>query len=333
MVFVLISIQYMKTYSLISLFFILGFTSCIPYKEIDIQYLNKPEINIPNEFNKPLVLINYYENKGSDKIKKFEYAIDSVAAEEAAASVKENLLNSPWFHDLDIPVERHIRKDSSRYIKPLPWSALNNIAKGDTADLVISLEYIRISEKSDSYRTQENDIEYYYGYISAPIYCYWRIYDLTKKQITNGYLYRDTLFWDSKDWTPVSVGNQLPGYFSAAAYAGNECGEKYAIKISPTWVNDKRNLYYVGSSEMESAAIHAVNGEWIEAALIWQRIYALKKGKLSAQAAFNLALANEMNGKFDIALEWLKDAKKLYPLPEIDKYRKILNDRLLTPNN
>jgi len=323
----------MKTYSLISLFFILGFTSCIPYKEIDIQYLNKPEINIPNEFNKPLVLVNYFENKGSDKIKKFEYAIDSVAAEEAALSVKENLLNSPWFHDLDIPIYRFSRRDSSKYIKPLPWSSVNSIAAKDTADLIISLEYIKVSEKSDSYRAQENDIDYYYGYISASIYCYWRIYDLNKKQIANGYLYRDTLLWDSKDWTPVSVGNQIPGYFSAAAYAGNECGEKYAIKISPTWVNDKRNLYYTGSPEMENAAIHAVNGEWIDAAIIWQRIYALKKGKLSARAAFNLALANEMSGKFAIALEWLKDAKKLYPLPEIDKYRKILNDRLLTPNN
>ena len=322
----------MRTILIIDLLILLGFTSCIPYKEIDIQYLNKPEISIPSDFNKPLVLINYYAKKSKDKKEDFEYAIDSVASEEAALSIKENLHSSPWFDDIDIPISRYTRKDSSKYIKPLPWNTISSIAKRDSADIVISLEYIKIAETSDSYRTQENEVEFYYGYLSVPIYCYWRIYDLSKKKISNGYLYRDTLYWDSKDWTPVSVGNQLPGYFTAAAYAGNECGEKYAEKIAPSWVNDKRVLYYLGSKELESAAIHAIKGDWIESATIWQQIYAQKKGRLSARAAFNLALANEMNGKLEIALDWLKDAKKLYPLPEIDKYWKILCERITNSN-
>jgi len=307
---------------------VLGFTSCIPYKEIDIQYLNKPEINIPSDFNKSLILINSYENKKVDKKERFQYAVDSVAAEESALALIENLSNSPWFDGLEIPIRKYSRNDSSKYIKPLPWSTVNRIAKSDSADLVISLEYVKVLENTDSYKTQNSDFDYYYGYLNTVVYCYWRVYDITKNQIANGYLYRDTLMWDATDWIPVVVGNQIPGYFTASAYAGAECGKKYAEKIAPIWNNDKRILFHSGSREMENGAIHAMNGRWIDAAAEWQKVFFLNKRKQSAKAAFNLALASEMLGKFDIAMEWLQKAKKYYPLPEIDSYRLTIEERI-----
>ena len=318
----------MKIINALFYLFALGLTSCIPYKEIDIQYLNKPEISIPSNFNKSLILINLYENRKVDKKERFEYAIDSVAAEEAVVSLQENLSNSPWFDGDDIPIRKYYRTDSSKYIKPLPWSTVNYIASKDTVDLVISLEYIKVLEKFDSYKTRNSDYEYYYGYINAPVYCYWRVYDIAKKQIANGYLYRDTLMWEANDWVPVSAGTQIPGFFSVAAYAGNECGEKYAKKIAPVWNNDKRILYHLGSKELENGAIYAIKGNWLDAAKEWQKVFTLNKPKVSAKAAFNLALASEMLGKFDIALEWLRKAKEYYPLPEIDSYMLTIEERI-----
>lgn len=318
----------MKILRLITCLFIIGFTSCIPFKEIDIQYLNKPEITIPSDFNKPLILVNFYENKKVDKKERFEYAIDSLAGEEAALALQESLSSSPWFDGLELPIRKYYRNDNSKYIKPLSWEAIKNIAFQDSADLIISLEYIKVNEIADSYKSQVDGIDYYYGSLNASIYCYWRVYDIIKNQISNGYLYRDTLMWDSKDFIPVTVGNQLPGYFSASAYAGNECSEKYATKIAPVWQNGKRILFHIGSKEMENASIFAINGQWIEAAAEWQQVFILNKRKLSAKAAYNLALANEMLGKFDIALEWLQKAKKYYPLPEIDNYSIIIESRI-----
>lgn len=302
--------------------------SCIPYKEIDIQYLNKPEIRIPSNFNKPLILINFNENKKSDKKGRFEYAIDSLAAEEAAISLKENLVNSPWFDSINIPIGRYNRVDSSKYIKPLPWNTISSLAKRDSIDLIISLEYIKIIEETDSYKTQNSDYDLYYGYLNTLTYCYWRIYDIPRRSIPSGYLYRDTLNWEATDFTPVSIGNQLPGHFAASAYAGNDCGEKYATKIAPIWKNDKRLLFHIGSKEMEKAAVFAINGAWIAAASEWQKVIGSNKRKLSAKAAFNLALASEMLGKFDIATVWLQKAGRFYPLPEIDDYRLTIEERI-----
>jgi len=312
----------------ILLFLLIGLTSCIPYKVIDIQYLNKPELTIPSDFIKPLIVVNYSKNKSKTKRERFEYALDSVAAERAGLSLKESLQNSPWFEDIDIPIRNYIRSDSSRYIKPLSWNALASFYSKDSADLVISLDYMKVLTKSDSYRTSNNGIEYYYGYLKMPIYCYWRVYNFPKKQIPNGFLYQDTLIWDASDWLPINIGDQLPGYFKASAYAGEESGAKYAEKISPIWSDDKRIYFHSGSREMENAAIFVENGKWIDAASEWQKVFANKNKKLCSKAAFNLALANEMLGKFDISIEWLRKAKKFYPLIEIEEYRSTLESRI-----
>lgn len=318
----------MKAIHLVICFCIFCILSCIPYKEIDIQYLRIPEISIPTKFNNPVILINHYENRLEDRRERFEHAIDSLAAEEAALALQENLSNSPLFEGLELPIRKYFRKDSSRYIKPLPWNTIRSIASIDNADLIISLEYLKVIEKTDSYKTQLEGMDYYYGSLNVPIYCYWRVYDIVKNQIPSGYLYRDTLLWEKRDWVPVTIGNQLPGFFSASAYVGNECGNIYASKIAPIWQNGKRLIYHIGSKEMESAAVLAIKGQWIEAAEEWQQIFKLKNSKLSAKASYNLALANEMLGKFDIALEWLRKAKKIYPLDEIDGYINTIEERI-----
>ncbi len=318
----------MKNLTIIIAIISLGITSCIPYKEIDIQYIKKNKFDLPANISNPIILVNLYQKPLLNDKESFEFAIDSLAAEEAAGAMKENLENSPWFEGFNLPVRKYFRNDNSKYIKPISWENIYSIASHDSSNLIISLEYIKVNETTDAYKTQVDGVDYYYGCLNANVYCYWRIYDVVKKKIPFGELYKDTLIWENRDWIPVKVGNQLPGYFSAAAYVGNECGTKMAAKIAPIWLNDKRLLFHIGSKEMEKAALFAINGQWIDAALEWQKVFALKNRKLSAKAAFNMALANELLGKFDLALEWLKKATNYYPLPEIDSYTITIQDRI-----
>ncbi len=322
----------METIGRIVVIVSLAITSCIPYKELNIQVLNKPELKIPNDFKKPLILVNLYPKYGIDKRSRMEWDLDSVAATEAAYSLSEMLANSPWFNGFSTPVGYYSRRDTSKVIKQLGWNTLRSITANDSTDLIISLEYMKVDPEVNAYPTWEGEMKYYVGYLEYPVYCYWRIYDLNRKQVPSGYLYRDTLIWDAKDWVEIRVGDQLPGYFSAAAYAGHDVATKYASMIAPVWSDDLRKIFHSGSREMQTAYGFARNGEWIDAAAQWQRIIAARKGKLAAKAAFNLALANEMLGNFDIALEWLRQAKKSDPfLLEIDEYKTVIESRLETP--
>ena len=273
------------------------FTSCVPYKYIDIQFLNNPEIEYSVDYYKPLILANTYKNYSDDKSARFEFALDSVAVMESAITLSEELVRSPWYEGQEIPVRYNQRTDSSRYIKPLTWQELERIAQNDSADLIISLEYIKVKPLSENFSKWNGESEYFYGFLQVSLYSYWRIYRLDKKTIESGYLNTDTLVWDATDWSPIVVGNQVPGYFSSAAQVGYRNAIVYSKKIAPIWQDDIRILFIQGSKDMHNASVFAQRGEWINAAAEWQRIIMNARAYVNSLIiAVNLSSAkNAMN--------------------------------------
>ncbi len=305
-------------------------SSCIPYRSIDIQYFDKPKQSLPITSGKVLILSNLYNRELPNKKAMMEWALDSVASSEAVNSLGELLLASPIYEEL-MPVNSfYYRSDTSKVILPLSWEQIAEIStKNEDAEVIVSLDYMRINPYSDNIPKWENGIKSYYGYLDIAVYCYWRVYDLRSKKISNSFLHRDTLSWEATDWVEVRTGNQLPGFFTASAYAGADAAEKYAKLIAPTWNNDTRILFNGNSRYFSQATTFAEKGNWIDAAALWQKHTGDKNRSIAAKAAFNMALANEMLGNFEVALEWLNEAQKLNPkLKEIEDYRSIIEERI-----
>ena len=306
------------------------FSSCIPYKSIDIQTLKPAELNIPKNFVQPVVVAGLYKGIEGVEESMAQAAIDSTAGLEAVLVLTESLNQSPLFADIDIPVVVNYRHDTSKKIIPYNWQTVDSIAADNNADLLISLEYIKLTPVVDGYSYWDGSLNAYYGYLSYNIYAYWRVYDTYTRKISATYLYQDTLTWEKYDYTPVKVGYQLPGFFSAASYCGYEIGVDYASKIAPTWMNEKRVYFSKGSKEMRKAAEYVQENQWLDAASTWQQILQnnCSNSKLCAHAAFNMALANEILGNFDVALEWLNKSENFQKIPETDWYRNILELRI-----
>ncbi len=304
--------------------------SCIPYRYIDIQYYDKAKQSIPVNSGKVLIVANLYNLELSNKKAMMEWALDSVAAIEAVNSLSEILPTSPMYDDITPLNATFYRNDTSSVILPLTWSEVSTLSNmHDSANVVISLDYMRVNPYSDCIQRWVENVKEYYGYLDVPVYCYWRVYDLSNQKISNAFLYRDTLSWEASDWNEVRPGNQLPGYFSASAYAGADAAEKYANIIAPTWKNDSRILFNSGSKLFVQAEKFAEQGLWLDAAALWQKLTSDKNTVIAAKAAFNMALANEMLGNFDIAINWLDEAHRLNPkLKEVEDYRNIINDRI-----
>lgn len=307
-------------------------TSCIPYRTIDIQYFDKPKQSLPVNSGKVLLLANLYNGDISDKKEMMQWALDSVAAAEASYSLGEILQSSPYYETL-IPVYKfHYRTDTSKVILPLGWDELSELSRGNgNISTVISLDYMHVNAYSESvpYSEWEYEGKYYYGYLDVDIYCYWRVYDLDRKKITNSYLHRDTLLWESTDMAEVKTGKQLPGFFAASAYAGADAAEKYASLIAPSWSNGNRIIYNSGSAELARAASFAEKGDWISAAELWQQVTRDSNKSLAAKAAYDMALANEMLGNLETALDWLREAQKFNPHFKAAKdYENIINSRI-----
>lgn len=305
-------------------------SACIPYRSIDIQYYDKPKQIMPITSGKVLILANLYHRELPNKKAMMDWALDSVAALEATNSLGELLLISPVYEELAPINSIYYRNDTSKVILPLSWERIADIsAKNNDAEVIISLDYMRINPYSDNIPKWENGVRSYYGYLDIAVYCYWRVYNLRSKKISNSFLHRDTLSWEASDWVEVRTGNQLPGFFTASAYAGADAAEKYAKLIAPTWNNDSRIIFNGNSKFFSQAMVFAEQGNWFDAAALWQKHTNDKNRSIAARAAFNMALANEMLGNFELALEWLSEAQKLNPkLKEIEDYRSVIEERV-----
>lgn len=313
----------------VMLFAVLVLSACTPYKYIDIQTLRPADLPLPQGAHNAVVVAGLYKGVEGVEESMAQAALDSTAALESVLSLVETLSQSPLFYDEEIPVLINYRTDTSREIVPYNWSVVDSIAQTNNAETVISLEYMKLTPRSDSYSYWDGSLTAYYGYLSCRVYAYWRVYDTYSRTITSAYLHRDTVTWEKYDYVSVKIGQQLPELFSAAAYCGYETGLSYGTKIAPSWMDEKRIYYNKGNKQFKKAAELVKENSWLDAAEYWQAIIQAhgNKPKLCAKAAFNMALANEMMGNFPMAAEWLKVSQEYYLLPEIEWYKRVIEYR------
>jgi hypothetical protein len=93
--------------------------------------------------------------------------------------------------------------------------------------------------------------------------------------------------------------------------SGIYAGEQYGFRISPMWVKVNRTYYIGKHEELKNAKQYVKRGDWDTAIEIWMPLTDDVDVKISARAAFNMALASELKGSLDTAIEWAKKAQKL----------------------
>lgn len=114
---------------------------------------------------------------------------------------------------------------------------------------------------------------------------------------------RDSVFWDID---PSLSDKALVEEISQRA------SSLLASHLVPHWENTTRLYFNGGSPEMRDAAVSLNENDWEGARSLWMALYeSRKKGSLKLKAAFNTALACEMLGDMDKAMEWLSKAKAL----------------------
>ena len=104
---------------------------------------------------------------------------------------------------------------------------------------------------------------------------------------------------------------KLPSKRLALKESGLFAGQQYGFRISPIWIKSNRS-YYSGKHEDFKNAKNFVNqGDWSSAVLLWKPLTNSEDLKTSSRASYNMALASEINGSLDTAIEWAITAKKL----------------------
>lgn len=172
---------------------------------------------------------------------------------------------------------------------------INNTAKvfeEIDSDIYILLDYFHLY---NSMLSETKD------YFSTDAQLLWTI---MIKNDTLSYIYNqeDQLVFDetlNPQFRVRSLQNQL--IYDAAHYLGDNFG----TKIIPSWLTAERQYYKSGNPAMLKAEKLARDNNWLQAAEIWNASTNNKNQRIAAKASYNMALACEMEGKIDLAIDWL----------------------------
>ena len=307
--------------------------SCTSLRDISIEVAVLPEYPISEDVQSIAVLnrsLNMQSvNINSDSIEKIlinkrmnmdSVFMDSTAADTAIQVAARALFESGRF-DVVVPKERNILRDEYNEIgNPLDVNIINGICRDFNVDAVLILE--RFSEKLSTKYYYSNDEAVQFGsqLFSATTDVEsksdWRLYRPDNKKLVLRFQMGDSIFWKDTRYSLKELYSLMPRTKEALIGGGIASGLKIAKCISPSWVNQTRRFFMTGKPEIDQAVNLIKVNKWEEAAAIWAKYATTDKKKIRYKVEFNLALAAEMNGNLDLAIEWgLKSFKTHYSKP------------------
>ena len=312
--------------------FVLFFIACSSIRNIEIEVSELPEYPVADDVQ-TLVLLNrsmnmQFSNLSSDSLEhilvqnKMQLDTlfrDSIAADTVIHSAALALFNSGRF-DVVIPKMEIIdRNDFDEIGKPLNANSIIRLCKDYNADAALILEGFS-EQVATEYRYRSADLNsQYYGsefYSATTDIDYkseWRLYrpETTKPAIR--FQIRDSIFWSANSTTLRDLYTQMPKTKEALIGGGIASGQKMAQYISPKWTSRVRHYFMTGKTEIDAAVPLILENKWDEANAIWLKYSNVESKRVRGKVEFNLALAAEMSGNLDLAIEWgLKSFKTSY---------------------
>lgn len=302
--------------------------SCSYTTTISIETL-EPPTNIYLDLRKPIT-VNYtfVPSNNMHDIIGHKNDIDSIAADAAAYvmaySMKQNALLTQT-NVITTQIQRNDSLASSGY--NLAETELNKTIWKTKGDILLSLDYFSLNPEVLAFPSYNGG---YSAFINMNVVALWRVYSAVNKKAIAEYLFKNEYSWDAVGESRTAAINNLPKINEVATWIGTDCGKSSAKAFVPFWTNVTRDIYVNPIATWRQAETYIKMGDWNSAVKIWSwQVGDNKNIKKQWQAAYNLAVASEVQNDLMLALNWLDAADSFISgTPEVKAYRETLQLRL-----
>ncbi|MCH8331512.1 MAG: hypothetical protein IH946_09065 [Bacteroidetes bacterium] len=309
-------------------------SSCMVTTKVDI--LQPAEIDLPERIKTILIIDRCHDESyhpPKTVLNIFDDPWDHIkTSKDAAIGLYEVINKNPRFEVVDTILEDDGPCDVGFPYK-LSWKVVELLCEKYDAQMLASLEIFetdndhisRYREVVTAYGTTNQYTVTWTQYISLG----WRLYDPYTKSMSDEYKSDHSSLYQGKGLSEQSALANLPDPHTIIANSSYLAGKAYGQHISPSWISAERSYYgsVNGYPQMKVARNHAINDQWSRAAEIWSVTAYSQDLKTASKASFNMALACEVEGRLDLALEWIERAKKNGNNKAWD-YEMILTDRI-----
>jgi len=328
--------------NMITVMVIIIATSCKTASH-QMQILKPAIITLPSEIKQVGIINRSLPDKGQGFNNFLEGLVtgESVVADREGSlqclrGVAAGLNNGPRFNAVVIEGVDLRGTGTRQWPENLRWEQVDEICQRFKVDALIALETF---DSDIELRKSSADVERiidkkkvmvkeYYANLVMNVRSGWTIYQPGLKDIIDQNAFTDEMKWDKSGDSPQQALGKLPSKRNAINESGYFSGQQYAIRISPTWVNESRTYFRKGNDEFKTAGTYVKRERWNDAIAIWKRYTVNSDPKIAGRACYNMALASEVEGNLGIALEWSNRAWQQFGLKRARDYSRILETRI-----
>lgn len=265
---------------------------------------------------------------------------DEQAIQQTIDGLVNTIKNAPRFN-IKYANEKYIGETSGTiFPDPLSWQVISKLCAKYETDAVVAIEtfdsdYIitngsRTVEKKDENGKVIPYVEFFIEGVGT-VNIGFRMYDPDLNSIADQYQFSENMRWNGQGGSPTDAAQAILDKIAAINQVSYAAGQSYAMRISPTYYKVTR--YFYNKPKKNKHLVEGVRksevADWEGAIESWQM--AIKKGKKDkdkGRAAFNIAVAYEVLGDLDKALEWSAKAYTEFEEKDANDYHRKIKARI-----
>ncbi|HET6558315.1 MAG TPA: DUF6340 family protein [Prolixibacteraceae bacterium] len=313
--------------------------SCATIHEFPIEVFQPAKVQLdPGIKNVTLVsrnlkypndtLQNYFSRdyKLTKDLKRFN--IDSITTSVCLDSLSAKMKEQARFSTVTMLPVSTLPKQYAAKITPPSKSFIQKVSSDTKADAVILLDmfsgFYTIYPVGEENRSVAR-------VVTASM---WTIFDPARYRILHHATMIDTLYWDGLDEQDNYKASSIPNKKAALEIAAGMAGVKYSKNLLPYWTRVQRSTLSSNLTDFQKANQLAKKNKWEEASAIWQQYTESNNKNHRLLSLYNLAVASEMDGDIDTAIQLITKASTVSSSPfnamtnrTVRKYAAILAKR------
>ncbi|MFM7022803.1 MAG: DUF6340 family protein [Flavobacteriales bacterium] len=300
------------------------FYSCVATSPATVKVMKPADIDVPGHIKRLGIVDRSHPDKSGKALNVVEGMFsgenayqDKYSANEAMAGMIFELSKTERFTVYQIQGVNLTNNGSIGFSTLLNWDLIRELCEKNKVDALVVLEVfdtnksLRWSNENQSIvkngitQTQVINVVS----MTVEVITGWRIYDPSTQKIVDEYRTRESRSSSAKGISTTDAESALPQYSMVVGELARKNGESYALRIAPVAMMVNRSFYTGGNPAMKDARLFITNENYAEGAKIWQEVYkSAEKPKIRGRAAHNIAVAYEIDGQLDKAIEWAQKA-------------------------
>jgi hypothetical protein len=314
--------NYIMKSSLTLLVVLLLLASCRGTRDMRVEVMRPARITVPKSIQS-VALLNRSVPTHNDQLESVltgeRPAQDKDLSQECQRGLSETLATSARFKIARCENTMDAADGKSLgFGTPLSWEIVDSLCKHYGTDALMSLEYFDtdfsvVNPGATAAAAVTSVLNGGNGNVEATgkarASAGFRIYDPKTKTILYEDRFNYNRTWTRQATNPVDAVAGLIKKNEALFMVSYEAGSGFAMDVVPLYYWEDRELYKGRKGRMEIGERQALSKDWESALKTWTDVYENEtKSKIRARAAFNAALACEVLGNLEQALDWAQKA-------------------------